>query len=137
MEACLKYYSTLHQKGKLMKAPEVRCHKDGRQIFVSYNKDYDNNCYVTIYIYKTGVVLIQGANCGGWEHDDTPDIKPIVYEHAEQLTDSSQSDASQVIHQYSPTMSLRRPQFLTSRLLEATNFTTPVSNSTPRTPNKQ
>ena len=138
-QVCLTYYRTRHSNGKLVKPPEMKQQRNGSQILVPDNNDCDNACYVTIHVYHTGVVLIQGRGCATWEVDDMPDIKSLL---PNVLPEPCQSDTSIInspcqpvpVSPIRPDDSIKssRPRTLVSRLYQAASLIISSSFSTPK-----
>ena len=103
------------------------------------NNDCDNACYVTIHVYHTGVVLIQGRGCVTWEVDDMPDIKSLL---PNVLPEPCQSDTSVInspcqpvsVSPIRPDDSIKssRPRTLVTRLYQAASLIITSSFSTPK-----
>ena len=77
----LTYYNRQYDTVILKNKPDVRIPprvQIGKQIIVPDNRNPDEDCYVTLFIYKTGVIVLQGRGCGGWEEKDMLDIKLLV-----------------------------------------------------------
>ena len=154
--ASYQHYNQLYENSDIKKKPEVRFPGNGqigKQILIPDNNDPDEGCYLTLFFYNTGVILIQGRGCGKWEHTDMVEIKPAVVMlddkpsdlHQTNLTPASPTSMSHSLTQAStihgddlnttnldhlnksaPRLSLAR------RLYKAASFLIPRSNSTPK-----
>ena len=108
LSACPQYYNSLHDQGTLKKRPEIRHYMYGKQVLVPDNRSPDSSCYVTVFVYKTGVVLIQGHDCAKWETSDMPAIKSIVKDMESESHQSTTTDPivdEQLLHEPSSPMS--------------------------------
>ena len=94
--ASIKYYTNLYDDGALTHKPSIKLSKRGDQLRI-YGET-DQECHISIFIYKTGVVLIQGSGCGEWENRDMSHIKSLLHE------DDSSCEPSpiKVLHQDTP-----------------------------------
>ena len=61
-------------------------------MLVPDHRSPDSSCYVTVFVYKTGVVLIQGHGCAKWETSDMPTIKSIVNDQESESIQSTTTD---------------------------------------------
>ena len=85
------------------------------------NRNPDEDCYVTLFFYKIGVIFVQGR--GEWEEKDMMDMKSDV----KTLNKSTASHSSCI----SPTYTKPTTQSsLADRLYKTTSFLIPRSNST-------
>ena len=146
LSACLQYYTSLYDNGTLKKRPEVRQDRYGKQVLVPDNRSPDSSCYVTVFVYKTGVVLIQGRGCGKWESSDMAVIKSLVNtleceahrsttpdpvvndQHFQDPASPSNSCSSLNLNDKEPSPQLSFVQ----RLYKAASFILPTSSSTPK-----
>ena len=62
----IKYYTNPYDDGALTRKPSIKSSKRGDQLRI-YGET-DQECHISIFIYKTVVVLIQGFGCGEWEN---------------------------------------------------------------------
>ena len=146
-KSSLTYYNRQYDTGILKNKPEVRFPargQIGKQIIVPDNRNPDEDCYVTLFFYKTGVIVIQGRGCGEWEEKDMMDIKYVVRtinkstasldscisptDMSEGATSVTENNTASLIHATKPAT---HPS-LADRLYKAASFLIPRSNSTPK-----
>ena len=110
------------------------------------NRNPDEDCYVTLFFYNTGVIVIQGRGCGEWEEKDMVDIKSVVrtfnkstaYHNldscinpinmSERATRVTENNTTSLIHATKP----GTLPSLADRLYKAASFLIPRSNNTPK-----
>ena len=56
--------------------PQIKATRSGQQLRVCGENEQE--CQISIFAYKTGVVMIQGCDCDEWEHKDMPHIKTLL-----------------------------------------------------------
>ena len=76
LRGCISYYNGLYTKGELKHKPQIKATRSGQQLRVCGENEQE--CQISIFVYKTGVVTIQGCDCDEWEHKDMLHIKTLL-----------------------------------------------------------
>ena len=110
------------------------------------NHNPDEDFYVTLFFYKTGVIVIPGRGCGEWEEKDMMDIKSVVRtfnkstasldscisptDMSEGATSVTENNTASLINAHA-TKPATHPS-LADRLYKAASFPISRANSTPK-----
>ena len=74
----LEYHMNLYQQDIHSQMPSFRPSEHGDQLVVKGNYTDEREFLVTVFVYKTGVVLIQGKDFITWVDNDLPIIRALV-----------------------------------------------------------
>ena len=96
LRGSISYYNGLYTKGELKHKPQIEATRSGQQLPICGENEQE--CQISIFVYKTGVVMIQGCDCDEWEHKDMPHIKTL-------LTDSETANIHKIALQTDLTLS--------------------------------
>ena len=76
LRGCISYYNGLYTKGELKHKPQIKATRSGQQLRVCGENEQE--CQISIFAYKTGVVMIQECDCDEWEHKDMLHINTLL-----------------------------------------------------------
>ena len=76
LRGSITYYSGLYDKDQLKHKPQVKTTRRGQQVRICGENEQE--CQISMFLYNTGIVMIQGCDCDEWEHRDMPQIKTLL-----------------------------------------------------------
>ena len=102
--ALLKHHMSLYQQDKHSRMPRFRPSENGDQLLVKGNySDNTEEFLVTVFVYKTGVVLVQGRDFVQWIETDFKNVRALV-EEDQHAVDRSLNESRQRQRKTSPKM---------------------------------
>ena len=91
--ALLQHHMNLYQQNTHCQMPRSRPSENGDQLLVKGNYSSDTEEYlVTVFVHKTGVVLIQGRDFVNWTETDLKSVRSLV-DKDQQAVDQSLNDS--------------------------------------------